>query len=158
MAPWSLTQPHLLDRVLAMTYLTWNDLHNREDAAYFSEAIELCKAEALTPHQVASLLAGGVLRDDVEVEEYDDWSEGQTGDYGYEDRYTPVEDDDELTNWQILDLFSTVITKLAEHKERIDAVQEWQDEAFERIAGLETEQARRAISGIPVFARVIATN
>lgn len=142
-----------------MNYLTWEHIHSREDSAYFSEAIELCKAHAITPAQVASLLAGGVLRDDIEVEEFDDWSGQQEGDYGYEDRYVPVEDTDDdepLEDWQILNLFAEIVNKLAEHNDRQNAIEEWQDELFERVAGLETEQARRAISRIPVFAAVIA--
>lgn len=74
---------------MSVHYITWGNIFDREDAVYFSEAIEHCRAVGLTPQQVSQLLAGAVLRDDNEIDDYDTWETEQEGDWSYEDRLSP---------------------------------------------------------------------
>lgn len=126
--------------------LTWRDIENHALYDTHSEAIFQCKVGAVTPNQVAHLLAGGVLRDDVEIDDYDEWEAAQEGDWDYADRYEGVDpDDDDDVDWT--ELFITIINKLAEHGERLDDLVEEQADTLDRINRVE------ATTRYPVFPR-----
>jgi len=117
--------------------LTWRDIDNHALACEYSEAIAFCRVEDITPTVVGSLLAAGVLRDDREVEAYDEWE--QTGIDPDADRYDHTLD------------------------ARMDDIEEDQEDAFEafeliveRLEVLEAAAEEDGAAGVSLFYRLLA--